>query len=100
MSNLELAEVSDFMKCFSNPLRLNIILTLEEGEKPVNEIVEETGAKQCYVSQQLNYLTLRNILERRSEGHHVYYSLKMKNVVSMLELVDHEFTHDNILEKV
>ena len=75
------------MKSFVNPLRLKILDCLNGSEKPVNQIVAETGAKQCYVSQQLIFLTQKNILNRRVDYRNVFYSLKMKHVHDMLEMV-------------
>ena len=82
-------EKAGFLKIFTNPIRLKIIFFLNlEGEKTVNELVEILVAKQCYVSQQLNYLTGKGILERRKDGHNVYYSLKNKEIISLLDLTD------------
>lgn len=87
MIELAVAEVADFMKSFSNPIRLKIINTLNGSEKPVNQIVQEVGEKQCYVSQQLQYLAKKGILARRVNSHFVYYSLKNHSVINMLEMV-------------
>ena len=87
MSNAEMVEMASFMKSFVNPLRLKILDCLNGSEKPVNQIVRETGAKQCYVSQQLIFLTQKNILNRRVDYRNVFYSLKMKHVHDMLEMV-------------
>ena len=92
MSNLELIKLSEFMKCFSNPLRLHIMLILQKAEKSVNEVVEDTGAKQCYVSQQLNYLFLKHLLDRRADGHNVYYTLKSKSLAQLLDFINFEFS--------
>jgi ArsR family transcriptional regulator len=88
---VETGHVADFMKAFSNPVRLKLLLTIDEhSELSVNELVEKTGEKQCYVSQQLKLLADKGILERRKDRHNVYYSLKNKHVVDMLTMVEIE----------
>ena len=87
MRDAEMKQVADYMKTFANPLRVNIIMTLNSDEKSVNQIVQDTGAKQCYVSQQLGYLTKKGVLNRRPNQHNVYYSVKKSHVVNMLEMV-------------
>ena len=86
MSGQQLMQIADYIKSFSNPLRINILVTLTDHEKSVNEIVEATGAKQCYVSQQLQYLTRKALLSRRSQSHNVFYSIKNRNALELLEL--------------
>lgn len=88
MVQMELEQVAAFMKSFSNPIRLKIIEVLNGREKPVKQIVQETGEKQCYVSQQLQYLAKKGILNRRADNHFVYYSLKDTSVLNMLEMVN------------
>jgi DNA-binding transcriptional ArsR family regulator len=93
MTVFQLSRIASFLKIFSNPIRLKIIFFLNlEGEKTVNELVEILMAKQCYVSQQVNYLTGKGILERRKDGHHVYYSLKNKEIINLLDLTGTQLT--------
>ena len=87
MSGKDILEIARYMKSFANPLRLKIIDVLKEEEKTVSQIVGEVRARQCHVSQQLMFLTEKNILQRRNQSRFVFYSIKDKCVPNMLELV-------------
>jgi ArsR family transcriptional regulator, virulence genes transcriptional regulator len=88
--------IAEFMKIFSNPVRVKIIFTLSNfEEKTVNRLVMELAAKQCYVSQQLAYLTEKGILARRKNSHNVYYSLRNRDILNLLELAGSEIKINN-----
>ena len=50
-------------------------MALEEGEKNVTELVEETGATQTNVSRQLGVLATAGLLARRKSGLSVIYRI-------------------------
>ncbi len=62
-------------KALSEPLRLQLIIALEEGEKTVSELVAATGRRQTNVSRQLQVLTQAGVLSRRKEGVSVHYAI-------------------------
>ena len=81
------SHLARYLRVLSNPLRVSIIYLLENFEKSVNEIVEHSGASQCYVSQQLQHLATQGLLTRREEGTKVYYNLKDKRILNIPQLV-------------
>ena len=62
-------------RVLSEPTRLKLLVTLEEGEKNVTELVNATGATQTNVSRQLGILTNAGLLARRKSGLSVYYRI-------------------------
>ncbi|MBN2071103.1 MAG: winged helix-turn-helix transcriptional regulator [Candidatus Krumholzibacteriota bacterium] len=84
LSDTEIDRLSEILKSLANPARLRIVNLLIRGESTVSEICDRTGLKQSLVSQQLKNLRLNNIVQRRREVPKIYYSLKEKNIVSML----------------
>ena len=80
----EIEKSAEILKALANPARLRLVNILVGGERTVSELCEISGLKQSLVSQQLKNLRLNDIVERRKEISRVYYRLKEKNVVSML----------------
>jgi len=79
-----LEELADSFKVFSDPLRLKIIRTLNGSEKCVNELVEETGARQSNISKHLGVLTDHGMVERRRMGLYVYYKISDNYLIEAL----------------
>ena len=80
----EIEKSAEILKALANPARLRLVNILVGGERTVSQLCEISGLKQSLVSQQLKNLRLNNIVERRKEVSRVYYRLKEKNVVTML----------------
>jgi DNA-binding transcriptional ArsR family regulator len=80
----EIEHYAELLKALASPARLRLVSILTQGEWTVNELCEMSGLKQSLVSQQLKILRLNNIVQRRKEVSRSYYSLKEKNVISML----------------
>ena len=80
----EIEKSAEILKALANPARLRLVNILIGGERTVSQLCELSGLKQSMVSQQLKNLRLNDIVERRKEVSRVYYRLKEKNVVTML----------------
>lgn len=79
-------EVSDFFKMFGDPTRLQILITLLEGELCVNDIATKINMTKSAVSHQLKSLKLLKIIKYRKDGKNVFYSLDDEHVYTMLEV--------------
>ncbi|MFI3301120.1 MAG: metalloregulator ArsR/SmtB family transcription factor [Candidatus Gastranaerophilales bacterium] len=62
-------------KALANPVRLEIIDFLIEGERCVCEIVEQLDYEQPHISKSLIKLKEAGIIKDRKDGLKVYYSL-------------------------
>ena len=80
----EIEKSAEILKSLANPARLRLVNILVGGEKTVSQLCELSGLKQSMVSQQLKNLRLNDIIARRKEVSRVYYRIKEKNVVNML----------------
>jgi ArsR family transcriptional regulator len=80
----EIEKSAEILKSLANPARLRLVNILVGGEKTVSQLCELSGLKQSMVSQQLKNLRLNDIVARRKEVSRVYYRIKEKNVVNML----------------
>ncbi|HKL73253.1 MAG TPA: metalloregulator ArsR/SmtB family transcription factor [Candidatus Onthovivens sp.] len=79
-------EVSDFFKMFGDPTRLQILITLLEGELCVNDIATKINMTKSAVSHQLKSLKLLKIIKYRKDGKNVFYSLDDEHVYTILEV--------------
>ncbi len=79
--------VADQFKVLSDPMRLQILHTLQEGEKSVMQIVENTDASQPNVSKHLKILQNAGILSRRQVGNLVFYEITDENIFTLCDLV-------------
>jgi DNA-binding transcriptional ArsR family regulator len=84
LAGSEIDRFAEVLKALANPARLRIVNILARGERSVTELCELSGLKQSLVSQQLKILRLNNIVSSRKDVPHMYYSLKERNVIRML----------------
>lgn len=82
-----LEQISRRFAALSEPLRLRLIHSLFEGEKPVNTLVELSGGTQANVSRHLQHLAHAGVLKRRKEGLQVFYSIGDPTIIELCELV-------------
>ena len=75
---------ADFLKSLAHPSRLAIIEYLKNREAPVGEMVQELGIEQSGLSKHLAVLRQAGILASRQEKANVYYSVKDKDIFSVL----------------
>ncbi|GBF23503.1 transcriptional regulator ArsR family [Candidatus Gastranaerophilus sp. (ex Termes propinquus)] len=66
---------TEIFKALANPVRLQIVDLLLDGEKCVCEIVEKLECEQPHVSKSLAKLKHAGLIKDRKEGLNVYYSL-------------------------
>lgn len=69
---------AEIFKALSNPIRLDVVDVLLNGEKCVCEIIEELKKyEQPNISKSLNKLKSVGIITSRKAGANVYYKLSM-----------------------
>ena len=77
------------LKALSHPLRLNIIkLLIANNSLCVCKIQEEFDISQSNLSQHLKILKDSNLLEAEKNGGWIYYSLKNKRIIELLDLLN------------
>ncbi len=87
LSDEALDLIAERFKVMSEPIRLKILHTLQEGEKSVNELTEEVSTSQPNVSKHLKILHKSGIINRTQAGNTVYYSIADKSIFTLCELV-------------
>ena len=71
----------------AEPMSLQLLRALIDGEKPVNALVEATEGTQANVSRHLQTLTDAQILGRRKEGLQVFYRIVDPTIFKLCDLV-------------
>jgi len=93
--------LSKLLKALSNPLRLEIIEMLSQGEKSVEGIVQTTSLSIANASQHLQVLKSNNIVKSRKDGHYVYYSLINDEFLSLYQhVINYAVSEIAELEKI
>ena len=78
---------ADVCKTMANPVRMEIIYTLKEGEKTVSELVEIIGFAKSNISQHLSILKGGGGVSSRRNGVNVYYSISNTKIVEACGLM-------------
>jgi ArsR family transcriptional regulator, zinc-responsive transcriptional repressor len=85
----KLEKVSFILKTIAHPLRISIISLLVSNEKLcVNDICELLRSEQSLTSHHLSNMKLSGILGSVREGKNIYYFLKLKEVVTVINCMN------------
>ena len=75
----------------AHPTRIAVLEVLREGEISAGAIQERLGVEQANLSQHLAILRSRQIVSGRKEGTQVFYSLRHKVLIKVLDLMRQYF---------
>jgi ArsR family transcriptional regulator len=78
-------------QALAHPTRIAILEVLREGEMPAGAIQERLGVEQANVSQHLAILRSRQIVNSRRQGNQIFYSLRNKVLIKVLDLMRQYF---------
>lgn len=71
----KLAEIANMLKALSEPSRLKVMQHVHKKEMSVTELAELVGTSQANISKHLKILQLVNLVKKRRDGNHIYYSV-------------------------
>jgi len=77
-----------FIKGFADKTRLEILETIKDDEKTVQQIVDDIKGNQSNVSQHLACLKGCGIVTARQDGKFIHYSLRDEHVKNLLAMFD------------
>jgi ArsR family transcriptional regulator len=87
LSNDALELVANRFKIMSEPLRLRLLQSLQNGEKSVGELTELCQTSQPNVSKHLKILQTGGLVMREQKGNTVYYSIGDQSIFTLCEVV-------------
>ncbi len=79
---------TQIFKALANPVRLQIIDFLTDGEKCVCEIIEKLQYEQSHISKNLNKLKSVGLIKDRKDGLKVFYSLNCNCIKDFFECLN------------
>ena len=82
--NAPLNKASDLLSSIGNPVRMQILLTLDSGEACVCHLESHLGLRQAYLSQQLMILRGKKIITTRRVGKFIYYRLANPEILGII----------------
>lgn len=77
-----------FFNNLSNPLRIDIILSLRQKEKNVTQIAKVLKVEQSKISHALASLRCCNIVQVKQKGKQRVYALNKDTITPMLKLIE------------
>jgi len=78
---------AELCKTLSNPIRLEILSLLRDGEKSVSELAALTGVRQATVSQHLAVLRQRAVVSTRKEGANIFYNVANPKMIKACDMI-------------
>jgi DNA-binding transcriptional ArsR family regulator len=83
--SLSIAEKQErFLKCISEPTRLQIVKLLANGEKCVNDIVDALGREQPLISHHLKALKICGIVLPEDRAQKTFYHLRDLRIAELV----------------
>ncbi|MEZ5352044.1 MAG: metalloregulator ArsR/SmtB family transcription factor [Bryobacteraceae bacterium] len=78
---------ADRFRLLAEPMRLRILLFLEQGEQSAGDIARAVKGGQPNVSRHLQALHGGGVLARRRDGNTVYYSIADASILGICDLM-------------
>src|SRR5699024_9846353 len=73
------------LKALGNPDRLLLLCQLVHGVINVGDVEERLKSEQSILSQQLGLLLREGLVNTRSDGRQIYYSISSKEAMAIIE---------------
>jgi len=85
-------KLSEFITVLGNPKRIAVLCILRTGKKNVKTISETLHIPQSSVSLYLSKLYHTNWIEKEQKGKEVFYKIKSKKGIELLEKLSEQFS--------
>lgn len=78
--------IARLLRAVSQPARLKILLSIDEGEVTVSELEARLQLRQAYISQQLMALRKAGLVHSRREGRNMFYRLANRRLLNLIRM--------------
>jgi ArsR family transcriptional regulator len=82
---------SEIFQGLANPTRIAIVELLRDGELSAGQLIQKLGIEQANASQHLAVLRAKQIVISRKVGNQVYYSIRDRALIQVLEILRRYF---------
>lgn len=79
--------VAEHFRVLGEPVRLELLHALYDGERSASSLLEETGMSQANLSKHMTVLCGAGFVRRRRDGAFVHYRLSDQRVLPLCELM-------------
>jgi ArsR family transcriptional regulator len=79
--------IAQRFRAMGEPMRLRLLVSLQQGERSVGDLVREHDTSQANVSKHLQVLTAAGLSKRRKQGLRVLYSIADPDIFYMCDRV-------------
>jgi DNA-binding transcriptional ArsR family regulator len=92
-------ELSGMLRILGNHLRLLSVCFIGEKELSVQDLAGRLGTTQSNLSQHLAKLKLANILDCRRDGNMVFYRIKDRRILKLIDVLQATFCDHKDLKR-
>jgi DNA-binding transcriptional ArsR family regulator len=82
---------SEIFQGLANPTRIAMLELLRGGELSAGQLIQKLGIEQANASQHLAVLRAKQIVVSRKVGNQVYYSIRDRALIEILEILRRYF---------
>jgi len=87
LNEKSLSLIAERFRVLGDPLRLQLLHRLGDGEMSVGQLVDATGASQANVSKHLQVLLRAALVQRRKDGLQAFYRVSDPSIFQLCDLV-------------
>ena len=80
-----LTNIAPIFQALSAPARIEILMTIGQGEACVCHLESRLGYRQAYISQHLMALRQVGLLDSRRDGKFIFYRLAIPGILELLQ---------------
>ncbi|MBC7514967.1 MAG: helix-turn-helix transcriptional regulator [Alkalinema sp. FL-bin-369] len=80
-------QVANYFRVLGEPMRLKLLNVLREGERCVQDLVDESETSQANVSKHLKVMLQAGILAKRNQGTQAFYRVTDDLIFELCNLV-------------
>jgi len=82
---------AEIFHALAHPTRIAIVEMLRDGEMSAGQLIEKLELEQANASQHLAVLRAKQIVVNRKEGNQVFYSIRDRALVDVLDILKRYF---------
>ncbi|HIM58303.1 MAG TPA: ArsR family transcriptional regulator [Gammaproteobacteria bacterium] len=91
----DIEKATKALKAMAHPLRLKILCVLKNDELPVLEIVRQVGSSQSNISQHIDILRTKDIVESRRDGNKILCKVKDTKILKLVANMQEVFCNND-----
>jgi ArsR family transcriptional regulator len=82
---------AEIFQALAHPTRIAIVELLRDGEMSAGQLIDHLELEQANASQHLAVLRTKQIVINRKEGNQVFYSIRDKALIDVLDILKRYF---------